>query len=84
MNIFNEILWPQFTQIEHVKKLPLHEQVAAYDQYLYNLSIARMNWLQYQNKGAVAVTPETTPEVEMVTQDGFVLITESEDDLILQ
>ena len=84
MDIFNEILWPQFTQIEHIKRLPLHEQVATYNQYLYDLSIARMNWLQYQNKGAAAASPETTPEVEMTTQDGFVLITESGDDIILQ
>jgi len=84
MNIFNEILWPQFTQIEHIKKLPINEQVAAYNQYLYDLSVARMNWIQYQNKGAAAASPETTPEVEMTTQDGFVLITESGDDIILQ
>ena len=84
MDIFNEILWPQFTQIEHIKRLPLHEQVETYNQYLYDLSVARMNWLQSQNKGASAVTPETTPEVEMITQDGFVLITESGEDIILQ
>jgi hypothetical protein len=83
MDIFNEILWPQFIQIEHIKRLPLHEQVAAYNQYAYDLSTARINWLDMQPKGPYASTPET-PEVEMVTQDGFVLITESEDDLILQ
>jgi hypothetical protein len=84
MDIFNEILWPQFTQIGHIRKLPINEQVEAYNQYLYDLSIARMNWLAMQPKGQVASTPETTPEVEMVTQDGFVLITESGDDIILQ
>ena len=85
MDIFNEILWPQFTQIEHIKRLPLHEQVVAYNQYTYELSTARMNWLAMQPKGqATTATPETTPEVEMLTQDGFVLLTESGDDLILQ
>ena len=84
MNIFEEILWPQFTQIEYIRRLPLHEQVAAYNQYTYELSTARMNWLAMQPKGPAASTPETTPEVEMVTQDGFVLLTESGDDLILQ
>ncbi len=51
MNIFEEILWPQFVKIEHISKLPLNEQVAAYKQYVYELDIARQNWLNYQNKG---------------------------------
>jgi hypothetical protein len=51
MDIFNEILWPQFIKIEKYSKLQLHEQVTAYNQYLYDLSIARQNWINYQNKG---------------------------------
>jgi len=53
MNIFEEILWPQFVQFEHIKKLPLNEQVKYYNQYLYELTIARQNWITYQNKGDV-------------------------------
>jgi hypothetical protein len=51
MNIFEEILWPQFIKIERISKLPLHEQVVAYQQYVYDLDIARQNWINYQNKG---------------------------------
>ena len=51
MNIFEEILWPQFVKIEYISKLPLNEQVAAYKQYIYDLDAARQNWLNYQNKG---------------------------------
>ena len=51
MNIFEEILWPQFVKIERISKLPLTEQVAAYQQYIYDLDVARQNWLAYQNKG---------------------------------
>jgi len=51
MNIFEEILWPQFVRIEKYSKLPLQEQVAAYQQYIYDLDVARQNWLAYQNKG---------------------------------
>jgi hypothetical protein len=51
MNIFEEILWPQFIRIEHISKLPLNEQVASYQQYIQDLSIARQNWINYQNKG---------------------------------
>jgi hypothetical protein len=53
MDIFNEILWPQFIKIEKYSKLQLHEQVTAYNQYLYDLSIARQNWINYQNKGLI-------------------------------
>jgi hypothetical protein len=53
MNIFEEILWPQFIQYEHIKRLSLNEQVNQYNQYLWELSIARQNWLNYQNKGDV-------------------------------
>ena len=52
MNIFEEILWPQFIKIERISKLPLHEQVAAYQQYIYDLDLARQNWINYQNKGS--------------------------------
>jgi hypothetical protein len=51
MNIFEEILWPQFVKIERISKLPLTEQVAAYQQYIYDLDVARQSWLAYQNKG---------------------------------
>ena len=51
INIFEEILWPQFVKIEHISKLPLQEQVATYQQYIYDLDVARQNWLAYQNKG---------------------------------
>ncbi len=56
MNIFEEILWPQFVRIEHVSKLPLQEQVAAYQQYVQDLSIARQNWINYQNKGPLPLS----------------------------
>jgi hypothetical protein len=51
MNIFEEIFWPQFIQLEYIKRLPLNEQVNQYNQYLYDLSVARQNWITYQNKG---------------------------------
>jgi len=55
MNIFEEILWPQFVQFEHIKRLPLNEQVKHYNQYIWELNTARMNWLYYQNKGDVVL-----------------------------
>ena len=51
MDIFNEILWSQFKELNHIRKLPLTEQVKQYNQYLYELNEARMSWIIYQNKG---------------------------------
>jgi hypothetical protein len=51
VNLFEEILWPQFVKIERISKLPLHEQVKEYNQYIYDLSLARQNWLNDQPKG---------------------------------
>jgi len=56
-NIFEELSWPQFTQLPEVIKLPLNEQVQHYNQYLYDLSVFRQNWIDTQNKGAISTTP---------------------------
>jgi hypothetical protein len=50
-NIFEELTWPQFTQLTEITRLPLNEQTKYYNQYLYDLSIARQNWLDTQGKG---------------------------------
>ena len=56
MNIFEEISWPQFQRLNEISKLSLNEQVNRYNQYIYELSISRMNWLAYQNKGPKQLT----------------------------
>jgi hypothetical protein len=82
MNIFEEILWPQFVKIEHVSKLPLNEQVAAYQQYIYDLDVARQNWLAYQNKGLFLgqsiqnVGFLAQEEFDSITQDYFTILQE--------
>ena len=53
MDIFNEILWPQFIQLDSIKGLPLNEQVNKYNQYIYELNEARHSWISYQNKGKI-------------------------------
>ena len=58
-NIFEEILWPQYIKLEGINKLPLYEQINSYNQYLYNLDIARQNFIDTQNKGPL---PESTPQ----------------------
>ena len=52
-NIFEEISWPQFQQFEHIKRLPINEQVTQFNMYLQDLSIARLNWIQDQPKGEI-------------------------------
>ena len=56
MDIFNELLWPQFKELDNIRKLPLNEQVKYYNQYLYELNQARMSWTVYQNKGPKQLT----------------------------
>lgn len=51
MNIFEEIPWFQFKQLNEIYKLPLNEQVNRYNQYIYDLSMMRQNWLNDQPKG---------------------------------
>jgi hypothetical protein len=50
---FEEMSWPQFMSQPHLKKLSLQEQVAHYNQYLFELTIARQSWIEYQNKGPI-------------------------------
>jgi hypothetical protein len=52
INIYEEILWPQFVTIDWVRKLPLNEQVKRYNIYLDQLNTARFeSWYSYQPKG---------------------------------
>jgi len=50
-NIFEELTWPQFSKLPNIVKLPLNEQVDKYNKYLWELSLARDYYLQYQVKG---------------------------------
>ena len=51
MNIFEELSWPQFKQLNEIRGLSLNEQVNQYNQYIYELNQARQSWIIYQNKG---------------------------------
>ena len=81
MNPFEEILWPQFVQLDRVRKLPLNEQIKEYNQYIYDLSIARLNWLNDQPKG-----PLTTPTQQefLLQENGFLLQQENGFNIILE
>jgi hypothetical protein len=52
-NIFEELSWPQFNQLPDITRLPLNEQINHYNQYLFDLSVARQNWIDSQNKGPI-------------------------------
>ena len=48
IDIFNEILWPHFIQLDHVRNLSLKEQTELYTEYVDELEtqrIAYYNWL---------------------------------------
>ena len=59
MHIFEELTWPQFKELNHIRPLPLHEQVANYNSYLSELTRNRYlyeQWLANQNKGSKPLT----------------------------
>jgi hypothetical protein len=67
MNIFEELLWPQFVKLERVRKLSLNEQVKEYNLYVHNLSVARQNylmslqnWLSGQPQKGPLITGDST------------------------
>ena len=62
-----------------LKQKYLHEQML-FEQQQFE---AYTNWLQGQGKGLTAGGPESTPQVELVTQNGQVLQTQNGQDLIL-
>ena len=51
MDLFNELAWYQFKILKEVRDLPLNEQVDKYNKYLWELSLARDYYYQYQPKG---------------------------------
>ena len=57
IDIFNELTWPHFKELNYVRGLSLNEQVTLYNQYLTELNhqrqcyIQQINWLEC-NKGA--------------------------------
>jgi hypothetical protein len=80
-NIFEELSWPQFNQLPNVVRLPLNEQVQHYNQYLFDLSVARQNWIDTQNKGPYIPTIQNIgflaqEEYDSISQDYFTILQE--------
>ena len=90
MQYLEEIMWYQFVQIDHIRRLPLNEQVIQYNMYLENLSAQRMVAAQLGAAGGTAPiepTPEPTPpEIDnfLVTENEDKLTTEDDDPIILE
>mgnify|MGYP003341979612 FL=1 len=81
MNIFEEILWPDFRRLPKVAKLPLNEQVSLYNVYLAELSMERYkNWLHYQPKGHIPTIQNVgflaQEEYDSTSQDYFLVLQE--------
>ena len=90
MNIFNEILWPQFVQLNEVRSLPLNEQVNRYNQYLNELQNQRqhytqqLNWLE-GNRGGGGIKPEQPVQDLgfLLQEDGFNILQEDNNKIII-
>jgi hypothetical protein len=81
-NIFEELSWPQFTQLYEMAKLPLNEQVNQYNQYLYQLSEARISWIVYQNKGPIE-RYLAQEEYDVKNSDYFLILQEDGSKIII-
>jgi hypothetical protein len=81
-NIFEELTWPQFIQMSHIVKLPLQEQINQYNQYLYQLSDARINWISFQNKGPIE-RYLAQEEYDIKNSDYFLILQEDGSKIIL-
>ena len=85
-NIFEELSWPQFAQLPTVARLPLQEQVNSYNQYLFDLSTARQNFIETQNKGPrgiVEIGLLAQEEYDPTTEDYFLLLQEDGSGIIV-
>jgi hypothetical protein len=80
-NIFEELSWPQFTQLSNVAGLPLNEQIQYYNQYLSDLNIARQNWIDTQNKGPLV--EEEEEYVGLLQENGAYLLQENGAEIII-
>jgi hypothetical protein len=88
MDIFNEILWPQFVQLNEVRSLPLNEQVKKYNQYLNELRHQRqyynqqLNWLECSGGG---IKPEQPVQDVgfLLQEDGFDILQEDNNKIII-
>jgi hypothetical protein len=75
-NIFEELSWPQFSQLWHVRQLSLNEQVNQYNQYLTDLNVARQSWIDYQNKGPIENYLLQEDNGFLLQENGFNIIIE--------
>jgi hypothetical protein len=60
MFINEELSWPQFKQLNNIKKLPLNEQVQFYNRYLNDLSTQRIIAQMGGAAGGDTTTTSTT------------------------
>jgi len=86
MNIFEELSWPQFKTLNEIRNLSLNEQINKYNKYIWELSLARDYYLQYQPKGKNPNPLTPTPPVEdgfLLQEDLFDLLQETGDKIII-
>ena len=67
MFINEELSWPQFKQLNNIKKLPLNEQVQFYNRYLNDLSTQRIIAQMGGAAGGDANTTTTTSTTTTTT-----------------
>ena len=91
VDIFHEILWPQFKALNEVIHLSENEKIRQYNFYLQELQLQRisyLNWLEGTTKGGSEEddrksTPTPIPDEFLLQENEDFLLQENDDKIIL-
>lgn len=76
VDIFHEILWPQFKTLNEVVHLSENEKIRQYNFYLQELELQRiayLNWLEGRTKGGSEEDNYASRYVPTPPESGFLL-----------
>lgn len=59
IDIFRELSWLSFSNLDQVKRLPLNEQARQYNMYMYKLCKARDEYWECMQRGGKSDNPFT-------------------------
>ena len=91
VDIFHEILWPQFKTLNEVVHLSENEKIRQYNFYLQELELQRiayLNWLEGRTKGGSEEdnyknTPIPATEEFLLQENDFYILQEDGDKIYL-
>jgi hypothetical protein len=87
IDIFNELLWPHFIQLNEIRLLPVNEQVNRYNEYVNELSKRRneyISWLEGESRGSILPSQPTQNTGSFLLQENnFKILQEDFSNIII-